>query len=193
MTLTDYHAKYFAYELTKRCSSDSLEKLTASLADAQVDLNPHQVEAALFAVRSPLSKGAILADEVGLGKTIEAGILLSQDGNLNVGLSSAQSLFVLLPFVIAPGFCTAVLFFSAKETLRDFLLFLFGLVASLFSPIAGGAVLKKVGPPKEKPLVVDEPASAGGGGDFAGGAEVAAEEIADGGEAPDGIRFALLP
>src|SRR6202045_3348689 len=75
---TAYHAKYFAYELTKRCASDSMEKLAASLADAQVDLNPHQVEAALFAFRSPLSKGAILADEVGLGKTIEAGILLAQ-------------------------------------------------------------------------------------------------------------------
>jgi ERCC4-related helicase len=48
------------------------------LADAQVDLNPHQIDAALFAFRSPLSKGAILADEVGLGKTIEAAILLSQ-------------------------------------------------------------------------------------------------------------------
>src|SRR5574340_281152 len=78
MQLTPYHAKYFAYELTKRCSSDSLQKLAVSLSDAQVDLNPHQVEAALFAFRSPLSKGAILADEVGLGKTIEAGILLSQ-------------------------------------------------------------------------------------------------------------------
>jgi hypothetical protein len=75
---TAYHAKYFAYELTKQCSSNSVEKIAASLADAQVDLNPHQVEAALFAFRSPLSKGAILADEVGLGKTIEAGILLSQ-------------------------------------------------------------------------------------------------------------------
>lgn len=78
MQLTPYHAKYFAYELTKRCSSNSIEKLAASLSDAQVDLNPHQVEAALFAFRSPLSKGAILADEVGLGKTIEAGILISQ-------------------------------------------------------------------------------------------------------------------
>ncbi|HRF14037.1 MAG TPA: SNF2-related protein [Bacteroidia bacterium] len=78
MQLTPYHAKYFAYELTKRYSSNSLQKFTASLADAQVDLNPHQVEAALFAFKSPLSKGAILADEVGLGKTIEAGILLSQ-------------------------------------------------------------------------------------------------------------------
>ena len=78
MQITDYHAQYFAYELTKRCSSDSLQKLAATLSDAQVDLNPHQVEAAFFAFHSPLSKGAILADEVGLGKTIEAGILLSQ-------------------------------------------------------------------------------------------------------------------
>lgn len=78
MKLTDFHAKYFAHELTKRCASDSVEKLAAVLADAQVDLNPHQVEAALFAFRSPFSKGAILADEVGLGKTIEAGLLLAQ-------------------------------------------------------------------------------------------------------------------
>ena len=75
---TVYHAKYLAHELTRRCPSDSFQKLAATLADAQVDLNPHQIDAALFAFRSPLSKGAILADEVGLGKTIEAGILLSQ-------------------------------------------------------------------------------------------------------------------
>ncbi|MCK7477179.1 MAG: SNF2-related protein [Candidatus Moduliflexus flocculans] len=48
------------------------------MAGAQVDLNPHQVDAALFAFKSPLSKGALLADEVGLGKTIEAGLVLSQ-------------------------------------------------------------------------------------------------------------------
>lgn len=76
--LTEYHAKYFAYELTKRCASDSLEKLSSTLSNAQVDLNPHQIEAALFAFRSPLSRGAILADEVGLGKTIEAGLVISQ-------------------------------------------------------------------------------------------------------------------
>jgi hypothetical protein len=70
---TDSHAKYFAHELTKRCASDSIEKLAGALVDAQVDLKPHQVEAALFAFKSPLSKGAILADEAGLGKTIEAG------------------------------------------------------------------------------------------------------------------------
>ena len=76
--ITDYHAKYYAYELTKRCPSDSLEKLTGAVASAQVDLNPHQVDAALFAFHSPLSKGALLADEVGLGKTIEAGLVISQ-------------------------------------------------------------------------------------------------------------------
>jgi ERCC4-related helicase len=78
MQLTDYHAKFFAYELTKRCASDNVEKLVSVLSDAQVDLNPHQIEAALFAFRNPFSKGAILADEVGLGKTIEAGLLLAQ-------------------------------------------------------------------------------------------------------------------
>jgi len=78
MHFTRYHAKYFACELTKRSASDSMQKLAATLVDAQVDLNPHQVEAALFAFRSPLSKGAILADEVGLGKTIEAGLVISQ-------------------------------------------------------------------------------------------------------------------
>ena len=78
MNLTPYHAKYFAFELTKRNSADSMEKLASTLVDAQVDLNPHQVEAALFAFKSPLSKGAILADEVGLGKTIEAGLVISQ-------------------------------------------------------------------------------------------------------------------
>lgn len=78
MNLTKYQAKYFAYELDKRSKSDSTDKFGAALLDAKVDLNPHQVEAALFAFNSPLSKGAILADEVGLGKTIEAGIVLSQ-------------------------------------------------------------------------------------------------------------------
>jgi SNF2 family DNA or RNA helicase len=78
LKITPHQAKYFAYELTKQSPSNSIEKLAMTLADAQVDLNPHQIDAALFAFRSPLSKGAILADEVGLGKTIEAGILLSQ-------------------------------------------------------------------------------------------------------------------
>nr|WP_182591490.1 SNF2-related protein [Methylobacterium fujisawaense] len=76
--ITDFQAKFLAHELTKRCAPDSSERLTGAVAGAQVDLNPHQVEAALFAFASPLSKGALLADEVGLGKTIEAGLVISQ-------------------------------------------------------------------------------------------------------------------
>lgn len=74
---TAYHAKYFACELT-RIGGAGVERLSRSLFDACVDLNPHQIEAALFAFRSPVSKGVLLADEVGLGKTIEAGLVLCQ-------------------------------------------------------------------------------------------------------------------
>jgi len=75
---TPYHAKYFAHDLTIQKPLDGVERISRSLFDACVDLNPHQIDAALFALRSPLSKGVILADEVGLGKTIEAGLLLCQ-------------------------------------------------------------------------------------------------------------------
>jgi adenine-specific DNA-methyltransferase len=73
-----HQAKLFATQLTLRQPANSIDKLSHAIASARVDLNPHQVDAALFAVRSPLSKGVILADEVGLGKTIEAGIVISQ-------------------------------------------------------------------------------------------------------------------
>ena len=76
--ITAYHAAYLAHDLTKRAPAGTVDHLAGALADAQVDLNPHQVDAAIFATRNPLSRGAILADEVGLGKTIEAGLLLSQ-------------------------------------------------------------------------------------------------------------------
>lgn len=79
VNLTPYHAKYYAYELTRRCPPDSEDRIAGALVDAQVDLNPHQIDASLFAFRSPLSKGVLLADEVGLGKTIEAGLVLAQN------------------------------------------------------------------------------------------------------------------
>ncbi len=75
---TPQQSQYLAWQLTRRAASDSIESLAATLVDAQVDLNPHQVDAALFACRNPLSRGIILADEVGLGKTIEAGLVIAQ-------------------------------------------------------------------------------------------------------------------
>ncbi|MES0124659.1 SNF2-related protein [Mesorhizobium sp. C420B] len=76
-TFTPHQAKYFAHFLTRE-SLAAEDGLTQSLSSARVDLNPHQVDAAMFALRSPLSKGVLLADEVGLGKTIEAALVLSQ-------------------------------------------------------------------------------------------------------------------
>lgn len=73
-----YHAKYYAHELTRRHTSDGVDRLSQSLFDASVDLNPHQIEAALFALRNPLQEGVLLADEVGLGKTIEAALVVCQ-------------------------------------------------------------------------------------------------------------------
>lgn len=75
---TPYHARYFAHELTIQRGTGNVERLSSSLFDATVDLNPHQIDAALFALQSPLGKGVVLADEVGLGKTIEAGLILCQ-------------------------------------------------------------------------------------------------------------------
>ena len=77
-TYTSYQQKFLAWQLDRRHSSSDEDKFTSVLAEAQVDLNPHQVEAALFAFKSPLSMGAVLADEVGLGKTIEAALVISQ-------------------------------------------------------------------------------------------------------------------
>lgn len=76
--ITRYHAKYFALILSQKSVNGDLESITQSLLSSTVDINPHQIDAALFAFRSPLSKGIVLADEVGLGKTIEAGLVLCQ-------------------------------------------------------------------------------------------------------------------
>ena len=76
--LTPHQSQYYAWLLTRRAASDTVESLASTLVDSQVDFNPHQVEVALFACKNPLSRGVILADEVGLGKTIEAGLVISQ-------------------------------------------------------------------------------------------------------------------
>ena len=77
-TYSPHQLAYFAHQLTLRAASDSMDSMAGALLDAQVDLNPHQIDAALFATSNPLSRGVILADEVGLGKTIEAGLLIAQ-------------------------------------------------------------------------------------------------------------------
>ncbi|MBX6966953.1 DEAD/DEAH box helicase [Providencia rettgeri] len=71
-----YQRNYLANWLILKGKAE--DSLTQTIASARVDMNPHQVEAAMFALASPLSNGVILADEVGLGKTIEASLILAQ-------------------------------------------------------------------------------------------------------------------
>src|SRR3984893_14484057 len=73
---THYHSKYWAHRLTLEGVDD--DAFAKSLSTARVDMNPHQVDAALFALQPPIPRGALLADEVGLGKTIEAGLVIAQ-------------------------------------------------------------------------------------------------------------------
>ncbi|HJW57564.1 MAG TPA: SNF2-related protein [Burkholderiaceae bacterium] len=73
---TPYQGAYLAHWLSLDGASG--QGLTQAIASAKVDMNPHQVDAALFALGSPLSHGVLLADEVGLGKTIEASLVLAQ-------------------------------------------------------------------------------------------------------------------
>ncbi|MBK8410339.1 MAG: DEAD/DEAH box helicase family protein, partial [Sandaracinaceae bacterium] len=76
--ITAYHAKYYALDLAKRGLVGEVDSVGTALFDAQVDLNPHQIEAALVGIEASADRGRILADEVGLGKTIEAALVLSQ-------------------------------------------------------------------------------------------------------------------
>lgn len=73
-----YSAKYLAEKLSLNHFGDSTDRIGQTLFNAKISLNPHQIQAALFAFSSPVSKGVMLCDEVGLGKTIEAGIVISQ-------------------------------------------------------------------------------------------------------------------
>lgn len=76
--LSNQQKIYLSWLLTKQSADNSIDSLASTLIDSQVDLNPHQVDAALFAFKNPLSQGVLLADEVGLGKTIEAGLVIAQ-------------------------------------------------------------------------------------------------------------------
>ncbi len=78
ITADEVKAKYWALEVLSSNNQNDMNSISGSLGTSKIDLNPHQIEAALFALKSPVSQGVILADEVGLGKTIEAGIVISE-------------------------------------------------------------------------------------------------------------------
>jgi hypothetical protein len=90
MHYSAHQGSYFAHRISLEGLGE--DALAQSLSTARVDLNPHQIDAALFALSSPLSKGALLADEVGLGKTIEAELVVAQRWAEFFGLSEGYFL-----------------------------------------------------------------------------------------------------
>ncbi|OQW98817.1 MAG: hypothetical protein BWK68_00070 [Elusimicrobia bacterium A5] len=90
--MSEFLKTYLAHKLTEKRPVSDPEKLNNSIRSANIDLNPHQVDAAIFAFKSPLSRGAILADEVGMGKTIEAGLIIDQ-----LYTEGRQNILILVP------------------------------------------------------------------------------------------------
>jgi Helicase conserved C-terminal domain/SNF2-related domain len=70
--------RYLAEDLVRRRRSDEQRRYAAPQRAARIDANPHQVNAVVFALSRLREGGCILADEVGLGKTIEAGLVIAQ-------------------------------------------------------------------------------------------------------------------
>src|SRR5216684_7498915 len=70
--------RYLAEQLVRLRRADEQQRYAASQRQGRIDPNPHQIEAVIFALARIREGGCILADEVGLGKTIEAGLVIAQ-------------------------------------------------------------------------------------------------------------------
>jgi SNF2 family DNA or RNA helicase len=93
--LSEVQRFYYFHLLSLKKAKWDRESTDQAIIEAKVDLNPHQIEAAAFAFRNPLAGGVILADEVGLGKTIETGLVLSQlwaEGKRSILIVAPKSL-----------------------------------------------------------------------------------------------------
>ena len=72
------HRRLEAEDLVRLRRSSEQRRYAASQRLGRIDANPHQIDAVMFALRRIPEGGCILADEVGLGKTIEAGLVVAQ-------------------------------------------------------------------------------------------------------------------
>ncbi len=70
--------RYLAEQIVRLRRADEEERYASSQRQGRIDPNPHQIDAVIFALKRIPEGGCILADEVGLGKTIEAGLVLAQ-------------------------------------------------------------------------------------------------------------------
>ena len=92
MTLHGFNLRMLAEDLVRVRRPDDRERYAASQRQARIDPNPHQIDAVIFALRRLREGGCILADEVGLGKTIEAGLVVAQSR-----AEGAQRILLIVP------------------------------------------------------------------------------------------------
>src|SRR6476620_3397114 len=92
MPLHNFNLRMLAENLVRIRRPDDRERYAASQRQARIDPNPHQVDAVIFALRRLREGGCILADEVGLGKTIEAGLVIAQSR-----AEGAQRILLIVP------------------------------------------------------------------------------------------------
>lgn len=71
---------YYAWDISHKKSVSDESRFTGVLSEARVDLNPHQVEAALFAFKSPLSKGQFLPMKSVLEKRLKQALFCLRCG-----------------------------------------------------------------------------------------------------------------
>lgn len=76
MQLSPFHALYTARQLAEHAFGT--QRLVPAYASSDIEVYPYQIASAIFALRSPYLKGAVLADEGSLGKTYEALLIVSQ-------------------------------------------------------------------------------------------------------------------
>ncbi len=126
--------RYLAEKISLQKMAGSTSRLSSVLAKSTIDLNPHQIYAALYAFNSPLARGAILADEVGLGKTIEAGLVAAQ-----LWAEGKRKILILSPA-------------SLRKQWQDELLTKFGLESEVWD---GPSFNKKVKSGEAAPLTYD--------------------------------------
>src|SRR3989344_1279779 len=126
--------RYLAEKIVSHKTGGNLARLSSVLAKSTIDLNPHQIHAALYAFNSPLSRGAILADEVGLSKTIEAGIVVAQ-----LYAEGKKRVLILCPA-------------SLRKQWQDELLTKFGLESEVWD---GPSFTKQVNSGEKVPLTYD--------------------------------------
>src|SRR5436309_11490593 len=78
LTLHPLQRRLLAEDFVRLRRADEQRRYAASQRRGRIDPNPHQIDAVIFALKRIPEGGCILADEVGLGKTIEAGLVVAQ-------------------------------------------------------------------------------------------------------------------